>query len=1595
MCAQHTDNHHVSKYRKEGELNSYIQKLNFPLLKSRLIKEARATEEDFARFYSFFEFNLRFYRLELEELLEKPGFNDDEFNRFVNVKFREAVFEFKRFLAEDAEFKYRVSEDQYENLFNNVYKINPAEHTPNQPMAAGQPCQNMDFSNNTTSWVGKYCRGLNGAGTDNSLQCWNGFGNGQYTKMTGGNDGNFAAIPRVPPGASSSLRLGDMSSNNDKASILQTFRVTSSNYMFVYKWAAVLNNNGAHPASTSPYFKVRMYRFYGTGSQQEISCATVDANSQTATSWGFSSSSGYRYKNWTTMFIPLSAYIGEDITIWFESSDCIVDGGSHEGYAYIWASCLPPNFTMSQPNLCAGGTVSITAPAGASAYSWWSVPPGGISGNSNTQTITATQGNTTYYVQMTTNTQPPYVPCSVTLDTMLAGGTSNINPNFNPAATCAGTPTYFTDLSTPSNQITNWSWDFNNDGVADATTQTPSYTFPSFGTYPVKLTVSNGGACPKDTTINVQVLANPVANFSVNPVCIGDTSIFQNSSTPPSGGSITGSDWDFGDGFSSSSTFPKHAYTQANTYQVTLTVTSDNGCFNQITKPATVNALPTVDAGLPRELCFGASTTLIGSGANSYSWSNGVANNVVFTPAITTVYTVWGKDANQCVNTDTVRVEVNPNPVADFSVPNVCVGFASTFTQNSTISQGTISSYSWNFGDGNTSTNPNPTNTYTAPNTYSVFLQVTSNKGCIGNITKSTTVNPLPNVIGNSPKHAICLNESTTLNATGAATYSWNPAAGLNTTTGNTVTANPTATTIYTVTGPDANTCVKTDTVLVTVNPLPIADFTGTNACLNQAANTFTDLSTVSSGSVTQWQWTFTGQPNQTVKNPTVNFSASGTKNVTLIVTTNFGCKDTVTKTVEVYALPVADFTSTSVCKGFATSLVDASVNGSGNINSYHWNYGDNNTGTGSTTTNTYSTHGTFQATLYVADNFGCKDTITKSIIVHPLPVASFSSNAVCALTATSLTNTSTVPTGSVTLWNWDINHDQIIDATTSSTTYSYTSGGTYPVYLQVATDKGCRDSITKNVIVHHIPVADFTGTNACLNQAANVFTDLSTVNTDSVTQWQWTFAGQPNQTVKNPTVNFSTSGIKNVTLIVTTNFGCKDTVTKTVEVYALPVADFTSTSVCKGFSTTLTSATANGSGSVNSYNWEYGDGNTGIGTPVNNTYSTHGTFQATLYVSDNFGCKDTITKSIIVHPLPVAAFSANSVCALKPTLLNSTSTVPTGSIVSWNWDINNDQAIDATTTSTTYTYTSGGTYPVYLQVATDKGCRDSITKNVNVNYIPVADYTVANKCVYDTLSFHNQSTIAHGTIADYDWIFGDGSVSSDKNPFYQYASCGVKATTLVATSDSGCVHAATKQLTVYCKPQSAITLSNVCASSKAFISGTSSTSSDGTIAAYNWNFGNGQIGTSSSANVPYVAGNYTIKLTVTSSNGCVDTISKPLTVYPVPKALLVNTDSCLGIASCFHSVSTVSTVSSGSITAYCWDFNNDITTCEANDSAACKLYSAPGVYPVKLIVTTDKGCSDTTSKNQEIYPLPSVAFTAQNVCLGKSVTFANATTIP
>ena len=302
-------------------------------------------------------------------------------------------------------------------------------------------------------------------------------------------------------------------------------------------------------------------------------------------------------------------------------------------------------------------------------------------------------------------------------------------------------------------------------------------------------------------------LAALAAEFSASDstFCQGSTVTFTDSST----GTPTSWAWDFGDGSTDTSQYPTHIYNSPGTYDVSLIVSrivSGNLESDTITKSnfITVNAIPTVSGGTNQAVCSGGSVTLIGSSTTNtnitYTWDNGVTDGNPFIPTSTTTYTLTGTDLNGCISSSTVDVTVN-------SLPTVSAGADQAVCDGGSVilNASGATSYSWDNGVSN-GVGFTPTSTAT----YSVIG--IGNNGCTATDSLDITVNTLPTIVA-GPDQAVCEGSSVILNASGATTYSWDNSVA------NGTTFIPNSTTTYTVTGTDANGCVNTSTVDITVNP--------------------------------------------------------------------------------------------------------------------------------------------------------------------------------------------------------------------------------------------------------------------------------------------------------------------------------------------------------------------------------------------------------------------------------------------------------------------------------------------------------------------------------------------------------------------------------------------------------------------------------------------------------------------------------------------------------------------------------------------------------------------------------------------------------
>src|SRR6185503_4786572 len=147
--------------------------------------------------------------------------------------------------------------------------------------------------------------------------------------------------------------------------------------------------------------------------------------------------------------------------------------------------------------------------------------------------------------------------------------------------------------------------------------------------------------------------------------------------------------------------------------------------------------------------------------------------------------------------------------------------------------------------------------------------------------------------------------------------------------------------------------------------------------------------------------------------NPTYNYLAAGTYKVTLFVTSNNGCIDSVSKQITVYPLPIVKFTFNNACQFSPVQFANQTSISSGNtIYQYFWSFGDGGISAASDPSHVYLLPGTYTVKLKAVSINNCVDSATRTIVINPTPVAGFTANTTCLVDNVIFTNTTTLFTG-------------------------------------------------------------------------------------------------------------------------------------------------------------------------------------------------------------------------------------------------------------------------------------------------------------------------------------------------------------------------------------------------------------------------------------------------------------------------------------------------------------------------------------------------------------------------------------------------------
>ena len=383
---------------------------------------------------------------------------------------------------------------------------------------------------------------------------------------------------------------------------------------------------------------------------------------------------------------------------------------------------------------------------------------------------------------------------------------------------------------------------------------------------------------------------------------------------------------------------------------------------------------------------------------------------------------------------------------------------------------------------------------------------------------------------------------------------------------------------------------------------------------------------------------------------------------------------------------------------------------------------------------------------------------------------------------------------------------------------------------------------------------------------------------------WLWHFGDGTTSTEKNPTHTYAEPGTYEVTLTTVGNdvYNCNSEMATSVEVevYSKVKTTASSTTECQGNKTRFEAVSTQGEGpeAVIGWRWSFGDGATSTEQNPTHAYAAAGTYEVTLTTSTAAGCTEEVKlPAVTVQALPQAVFGVPAACQASPVAFRDNSSIVNGNIVSWLWDFG-----DGTTSverHPSHTFASAGDYQVSLTVTTENQCANTATKTVTVRPNLQANFQLSGACAGKEATFTNRTVATANTT--YHWDLGDGTTSTLTEPAHTYREAGTYRVALTATSTDGCSSSETKDITIFPLPQADFTPTSACATTSFTFQGRSSVAT-GLITGWKWDFGDGSTSVAQQPSHTYArAGDYTVRLEVTSDKGCSSFVERQVKVTP------------------------------------------------------------------------------------------------------------------
>ncbi len=1058
---------------------------------------------------------------------------------------------------------------------------------------------------------------------------------------------------------------------------------------------------------------------------------------------------------------------------------------------------------------------------------------------------------------------------------------------------------------TPPGGASDFYWDFGNNVTSEEANAAHVYT--TAGNYTA--TFSESPAGPVIGSIEISVYEEPDLQAAADPSsgCGPLLVQFNNNSVVDPNINVIGYLWDFGDGSSTTGEAPNHLYTATGTFDVFLQITTN---------------FPSCNTTVP------------------------------FTDMVTVV------------GPPNVGFVTNPNP------PNSCdAPLTVTFT-NTTPNQGNYT-FLWDFGNGQTSNDPNPAAvTFTEEGNFTVTLSAFDDNQCSGTFSQVVSVGP-PLVSFSSSSDTVCVGEVVQLfNNSAPGTYQWDFGSSATPSTTNAtsplVIFNQGGLINYTLTVTTAAGCTNDSTGVIFVDaPDPTFTAAPTYSCTNELTSTFTPNNL----NAASYFWDFGDDSTSTEQIPTHTFINQDTTTyslnglleqiVTLTVVSPAGCVDSFTF-IDTIHQPNALFMPDVVdgCAPLTVTFADSSTNDF-DLLEWDWDFGDGTTITANNDEDqehTYSQAGSYPVVLTITDELGCRDT-SYSLIIEVgdalSPDFTVDQTEICPGDTVTFTPLPFPGDDEVDAWHFETDEARSFHcADEDELSWSFitqTGGMDATLYVEY---NGCLSSVTQtDLITVNGPIAHIDYLVDCATPLDIAFRDSS----DDATSVLWEFGDSTSSTINDLIHTYDTTGDYTVYLTAENpSTGCPasidSVVVKVRDIHAemVPLDSL----LCLGNPYDLD---ASPSRDVDTrcwkgHTWYFSDPNdrpiTSQMSVVEHFFESPGDNLVTLITEDINGCEDTTSQIVRVFGVyPDFVADDNLICIGQLVNFDEFTTGDT-TLTEWSWDFGDGGT--STEQDPGHTFTAapfGDSVFVNLSVTDVLGCSGVSTLGIPI-YEPesvVSAFPTTNICVGDQVNFAASDYTVQGSFLNYSWNFGNGLTSANAAETVTYPDAGNFLVTLNYTEDATGCPGPPVQLNVNVQdyPDAAFT-SNVdnepiiCYPQILNFQDASTSTSPLT---YFWNLGNGQSTIGNPVTSGFDKGTYDVTLTVSTSNGCLDDVTRTFTlVGPEGAFSLDRYEICNGDDITFKLLDTVD------VTSFSWDFGDGIV--QQGGSPATHTYNFTTIPP-------------------------------------------------